>query len=249
MLLWAFLWVFGLPVLPLPLPPLPGLLFAPSLSSLLRLLPSALGRLACFPSAVPGALPPPLLCWPPAAPPLSLGPCRSCRVIPLPSPEPFLWFSSRSLAPGARSGLAWWGCPVVSPVVSAVRFVALSAFRAGRLASLSVGPSGVGAGPAAGSASPGSVLACGFSCPVRAGAFAARWSARCGCALPVRCAAGLWVVRVPVSLPGRCVAVAGVPVAGLGLAGVLRAAALFSRCGPPRVFLACGGWFRVVARG
>ncbi|MCZ7568898.1 MAG: hypothetical protein M5U01_09975 [Ardenticatenaceae bacterium] len=81
--------------------------------------------------------------------------------------------------------------PVPSSAPAPAR-VAWSAFRAGSLRSLLLRSSSRSFSRA--------VLVCTFACPVRAGAFAARWARRLGVAAAVRRApGGLWAVSVPVA--------------------------------------------------
>lgn len=75
--------------------------------------------------------------------------------------------------------------------VSSVSSLVWSAFRAGSLAGVQVRPSS--------RARSGVVLVAWFRSSSRAGAFAARWSARLGLSVAVRRRRGLWAVSVPVA--------------------------------------------------
>lgn len=72
------------------------------------------------------------------------------------------------------------------------RSVSFSAFRAGSLQGVLLRSSG--------HSQSGVVLVCHFSCPVRAGQFAARWAGRLGFSVRLRPWAGFWSVSVPVSV-------------------------------------------------
>ncbi|KKN69243.1 hypothetical protein LCGC14_0442380 [marine sediment metagenome] len=120
----------------------------------------------------------------------------------LPCAPPFSLPRSVVFAPPGVWGLAVVSLPSFGPV-------ARSAFRAGSLR---------GVFPRSSSrARSGAVLVCLFSCPRRAGSFAARWAGRCGVSVSLRRWAGLWAVSVPVSVGssrwppsvGRVVSVVG----------------------------------------